>query len=273
MARRRHEPFYGAQIKQVKGPRGPCTSRGCSRQPGADNLGSCQHVPPTPPASPCHVPPSCQTLPASATHPFISGWREEGLAKFSPQTGQRSGGRGGWGCDSPGVCLWYLRGDRMGARANPGLPLDVCTGGMQPIPGVLDPHLLPTPAFSNTTEVPPPGSSCRYLHGCWHGDQASPRVPTPRVRLPSPSAQGGKQQRGGDGGGGTTGTTAWPEQSPGARCPPGEQQSLVFPMQGQGAPIYSSTFLPCELPAHEKARIVGDLAAERRLCFTNRAEP
>ena len=47
----------------------------------------------------------------------------------------------------------------------------------------------------------------------------------------------------------------------------------MFPMQGQGAPIYSSTFLPRELPAHEKARIVGDLAAEQRLCFTNRAEP
>lgn len=126
------------------------------------------------------------------------------------------------------------------------------------------------PVFSNTTKAPP-GSSCHYLHGCWHGDQASPRVPTPQVRLPSPSAQGGKQQRRGGGGMGTT--RQWPEQSPGARCPPGEQQSLVFPMQGQGAPIYSSTFLPHELLAHEKARIVGDLAAEQRLCFTNRAEP
>lgn len=43
---------------------------------------------------------------------------------------------------------------------------------------------------------------------------------------------------------------------PGARCAPGEQQSLVFPIRDQGAPIYSSTFPPV-LPAPENSGIVG----------------
>lgn len=84
--------------------------------------------------------------------------------------------------------------------------------------------------------------------------------PKPQVRLPQPCANSS---------GVGTGTTQWcPEQSLSARRPPGEQQSLVFPMQGQGAPIYSR-----QIPARENGRIVGDLAAERCLCFTNRAEP
>lgn len=80
---------------------------GCSE--AADILGSCQRVPPTLPASPrrlCHVPSGCQTLPVPRT-PFISGWREEGLAKITLQPGQGLGtALGGLGM-GPGVSLWY----------------------------------------------------------------------------------------------------------------------------------------------------------------------
>lgn len=131
--------------------------------------------------------------------------------------------------------------------------------GLQPHTGTNPVHRRDA-AHSGVPELPP--AFCHPLTPpitCMGADGWA-LCPKPRVRLPQPCANSS---------GVGTGTTQWcPERSRSARRPPGEQQSLVFPMQGQGAPIYSRQF-----PAHENGRIVGDLAAERRLCFTNRAEP
>ena len=116
----------------------------------------------------------------------------------SPRSQGRGLGRhsGGWGCDSPGVWLWYPRGDGVRARASPGLAFDVCPGGVQTIPGVLDPQLPPSLLQHHRG---PPGSSCRYLHGCWCGDRASPR---PGSGCPLHRRREANSSRGGEGGDG-----------------------------------------------------------------------
>lgn len=83
---------------------------GCSR--AADNLGSCQCIPPSrqPPHAGCATSLlAAKPCPPVPHTPFISGWREEGLAKITPQPGQGLGTALGGAGDvtAPGVSLWY----------------------------------------------------------------------------------------------------------------------------------------------------------------------
>lgn len=200
------------------------------------------------------VPPARATPPPEP--PVPSWWYRAPPSPLRTGRGDLPNGAGGLGwqssrCDGSGSC--YAKRPPLGAN-----PLH---RGDEAHIGVLQPPSCP-PASCCAPQPPP-----RYLHGCWHGDQRPHGCLRPRSGCP-----GHWRKEANSSGEGGAGTACWgPEQSPGARCPPGEQQSLVFPMQGQGAPIYSSTFLPRRLPAHEKGRIVGDLAAEWRLSFTNRA--
>lgn len=121
----------------------------------------------------------------------------------------------------------YLPGARAGARAHDAH----VDGGMQPIPGVLDPQL--PPAFSSTTEAPPapPAVTCAGT-GCPHGPHAPGQAAL--------STGAGRQTAAG----GTGTRRRWPERSPGAQCPRGEQQSLVFPTQGQEPLFIAAPFSP-----------------------------
>lgn len=227
----RRRPSPGAQSRQVEGPGVPARAGAAAdtqSSEAAGDLGSCQHVPPTLPASLCqprHVPPGCQTLPSCATHPFYLWVEGGGLPRVSLQPGQgletALGGTGdvtAWGSGS-GTCVVTGSG-----------PVQAQGSSECPAP-------LPTLAFSNATEVPvaPPAVTCM---GAGAGPRRSPQpgsgCPLHPRRKPN---SGGRR--------GDTGTARWwLEQNASAPRPPGEQQSLVFPTQGQGVPMYSSAFLP-----------------------------
>lgn len=133
--------------------------------------------------------------------------------------------------------------------------------GMNPTSGSWSPPTAPQPP------AVPPSSLPVTCMGAGMGTS----VPTGACAPGQAALATGTKRQTAAGGGGLAQPAGGQSKAPVLGVPPGEQQSLVFPMQGQGAPIYSSTFLPRRLPAHEKGRIVGDLAAEWRLSFTSRA--
>lgn len=89
--------FLGPRLSRQKdlgSPHEPGLQQAPACSEPADNLGSCQRIPPALPASlcqPCHVPPSCQTLPTGAMHPFYLWVERKGITQNLPKASQGLG--------------------------------------------------------------------------------------------------------------------------------------------------------------------------------------